>query len=403
MPYYSWQGVNIFGDIKSGKCFARSYGDLDKLLFSRNIAIIFNKELKIFKLFNKISQDDKISFFRQLAVLSSSGIRLPDALMILCDQTKNIALKQVVFMLESDVLAGLSLSQALQKHKDIFDDIVVQIVQVGQESGDFGVCLNQLSDYLEERQAFYKKLKSAAMLPLITLGFFFIVTVSIFVFIVPRFADVFLSIGKDLPPLTKTILKVSDFFQSYFFIFGILFFISFILFVNNSLLKKYIQIPAIKKIMDRVYINLPFVGEIYRRTFLVHFLRSISLLLKSGVRLVPAINISKKSIKNNIIKSQIYNLEQDVSAGSSLSESMVNYGDKLFPQDLIAIVKVGEESGMLDIMLERASFMYWQKISRSIFFFTTIFQPLLMIMLGLLVTLLIFAIYIPIFGLASVV
>ena len=161
--------------------------------------------------------------------------------------------------------------------------------------------------------------------------------------------------------------------------------------------------PVVKNFTDKLYINMPFVGEIYRQSFLVHFLRSVSLLLKSGVRLVPAINISKNAIKNSVIRLQVYNLELDVNAGSSLSESMVNYGDKLFPQDLIAIVKVGEESAMLDVMLERAACMYWQKISRSIFFFTTIFQPLLMIMLGLLITLLIFAIYIPIFGLANVV
>lgn len=398
MPYYAWQGVNIFGDIKSGKSFARTYDDLDKLLFSQNIAIISHKSAKVFKFFNKISQDDKINFFRQLAVLTSSGVRLPDALMILCDQTNNIELKQVIFQLESDVMAGLSLSEALQKHKNLFDPIVVQIVQVGQESGDFGICLNQLCDYLQERQAFYKKIKSAAMLPLITLGFFFIVAFSIFVFIVPRFADVFLSIGKELPPLTKMILGISDFLQSYYFIFGILASIFFVI-----ILKKCLKMPVIKIFIDKLYINMPFIGEIYRQSFLVQFLRSVSILLKSGVRLVPAINISKGSINNNIIKSQINNLEQDVFAGSSLSESMVNYGDKLFPQDLIAIVKVGEESAMLEVMLERAAFIYFEKISRSIFFFTTIFQPMLMIMLGLLVTLLIFAIYIPIFGLASVV
>ena len=160
MPYYAWQGVNIFGDIKDGKTFARTYDDLDKLLFSRNIAIISHKRAKVFKFFNKISQDDKINFFRQLAVLASSGVRLPDALMILCDQTKNIELKQIIFQLESDIMAGLSLSEALQKNKDIFDPIIIQIVQVGQESGDFGICLNQLCDYLQERQAFYKKIKS---------------------------------------------------------------------------------------------------------------------------------------------------------------------------------------------------------------------------------------------------
>lgn len=398
MPYYIWQGVNIFGDVKRGKNFARSYGDLDKILFARNIAMISCKQSRISSLFNRISTDDKINFFRQLSVLLDAGVRLPDALMILCDQMNNIKFKQIIFQIESDILQGLSFSKSLAKYPKTFDQMIVQIVKVGQESGNLAVSLLQLSDYLDERQAFYKKLKSASALPLITLGFFIVVTYSIFAFVVPKFADLFASMGKDLPPLTKTILKISLFLRSNIFILMFLFFV-FIIFI----IQKYLKIPAIKKTSDIVTINLPLFGEIFMQSFLVYFLRSISILLKGGVRLVPAIAISKDSIKNGFIKSQVHKLERDVFAGSSLSQSMIDYGGKLFPQDLIAIIKVGEETARLEIMLEKAAQMYQQKINRSILFFTTIFQPLLMIILGLLITLLIFAIYVPIFGLASVV
>ncbi|MFC1842258.1 type II secretion system F family protein [Candidatus Dependentiae bacterium] len=401
MPYYYWRGVNIFGDMKKGKAFARSVNDLDKTLFSRNIAIISCKNSKIRRFFNKISQDNIIHFFRQLAILLDAGVRLPDALMILCNQARNMRLKQVIFLLELDVLEGFSLSKALSKQAQLFDAMIIQIVQVGQESGNLGACLHQLSDYLQERRAFYKKIKSAAILPLITLAFFFMVTFAIFAFVVPKFADVFASIGKDLPPLTKTILRVSEFLRSNLFLFALVFTGSLLVLTKKYLV--YFKCTKIKRAIDKACINLPFLGEIYRNSFLVHFLRSISMLLKSGVRLVPAIYIAKSSIKNSVIKSQVCKLEQDVYAGSSLSQSMVDYGDILFPQDLVSVVKVGEETGQLHVMLDKAADMYWQKISRSILFFTTIFQPLLMIMLGLLITLLIFAIYVPIFGLASLV
>ncbi|MFC1841504.1 type II secretion system F family protein [Candidatus Dependentiae bacterium] len=398
MPYYRWKGVNILGDMRMGKSFARSVHDLDKTLFSRNIALIASDEKKVGAFFNKISPDDKISFFRQLAVLLDSGVRLPDALGILCDQVRNVKLKQIIFEIESDVCQGFSFGKSLAKHPNIFDTATVQIVAVGQESGDLSNCLKQLSEYLEEKQAFYKKLKSASLLPLITLAFFFVVMFSIFTFVVPKFADVFRSMGKELPPLTQTILKISEFLRSNNFVFFMIFFG-----VCIFLIRKYLATPSIKKLSDKISLNMPFIGSVYRQSFLVYFLRSVSMLLKGGTRLVPAIGISKNSIKNDLLKSHVCNLENDVYAGSSLSQSMTDYGGKLFPQDLVAIVKVGEETAKMHVMLDKAADIYQQKINRSILFFTTVFQPLLMIVLGLLITLLIFAIYVPVFSLASIV
>jgi len=398
MPYYSWRGVNVFGDTKKGKTFARSDTDLDKVLFGRNVALLSASNIKIRSFFYRISPEDKIHFLRQLAVLLDSGVRLPDALTILCDQVKNIQLKQVIFNVESDVLQGISFSEALAKQSNIFNEVVVQVVKVGQESGNLSKCLHQLSDHMEARRAFYKKIKSASILPLITLAFFFIVTFSLFAFVVPRFADVFSSLGKELPPLTKFILKISAFLRSNIFLFAVAF-----IFLFVFLIRKYVKVKALKRMSEKMCINAPMFGQMYRQSFLVNFLRSVSMLLKGGIRLVPAIEISKSSIKNDFIKHKVCKIKQDVCAGSTLSQSMTDYGGSIFPQDLVAIVKVGEETACLDTMLDKAADMYQGKVNRSIMFFTTIFQPLLMITLGLLITLLIFAIYVPIFSLSSVV
>jgi len=398
MPYYSWRGVNVFGDIKKGKAFARSNKDLDTVLFGRNIALLSSSNIKIRPFFNRISPEDKIHFFKQLAVLLDSGVRLPDALAILCDQVKNIQLKQVIFAVESDVLQGICLSEALAKQSHIFSKVEMQIVEVGQESGNVSKCLHQLSDHMVQKRAFYKKLKTASILPLITLAFFFLVTFALFAFVVPRFADVFSSLGKDLPPLTQFILKISAFLRSNMFLFAVGFIILF-----TFLIKKYVKIKALKKVSEQMCMNAPMFGQMYRQSFLVNFLRSVSMLLKGGMRLVPAIAIAKSSIKNNYIKNKVCKIEQDVCAGSTLSQSMTDYGGNIFPQDLVAIVKVGEETAHLDIMLDKAADIYQEKVNRSIMFFSTIFQPLLMIILGLLITLLIFAIYVPIFSLSAVV
>ena len=398
MPYYSWRGVNVFGDTKRGKVFARSHADLDSLLFGRNIALLSASHIKVRPFLNKIRPEDIIHFLKQLAILLDSGVRLPDALGILCDQVKNIQLKRVIFAVESDILQGVSFSDALATQSKIFSKVIVHVVKVGQESGSLSGCLHQLSEYMDQKNAFYKKLKSASILPLITLAFFSLVTFSLFAFVVPKFADVFSSLGKDLPPLTKFILKVSTFLRSNMFIFVIGFIALFIF-----LVKKYVKIEAYKRISQKLCINAPLFGQLYRQSFLVNFLRSISMLLKGGIRLVPAIEISKKSIKNDLITYRVSKISEDVYTGSTLSQSMTDYGDNIFPQDLVAIVKVGEETACLDTMLDKAADMYQDKVNSSIMFFTTIFQPLLMIVLGLLITLLIFAIYVPIFSLSSVV
>jgi len=398
MPYYRWKGINLFGDAKRGKSFARSEDDLDSLLFDRNIAMLSCKNCKIWSFLGSISNEDKINFFRQLSVLLESGVRLPDALRILGEQSENILFGQIVFALESDIQEGVSFGDALGKHPQIFDDLMVKMANVGQESGNLGSSLKQLTSYLEIKQDFRKKLRSASALPMITLAFFVFITMSIFVFVVPKFADIFRTMNKELPTITRVILKISEFLRSYQLFIGLGILVAFIF-----LARKYIKKPVLQPVVEMILVRFPLTGSLIKQTSLVYFLRSVSMLLQSGMRLLPAIEITKKSFESSLLKNHLEMLQQDVYAGSSLSQSMTDYPGLLFSQDLVAMVKVGEETGSLGLMLQKAADMYQDKVDRSILFFTTIFQPLLMICLGLLIALLIFAIYIPVFSMADVV
>jgi len=398
MPYYKWRGVNLFGDIKKGRMFAKSSDDLDDTLFNQSIALIASSKVPVSFLLHRISSNDKINFFRQLSVLIDSGVRLPESLRILMDQAGNMKFRQIIFSIESDIQEGNCLGDALQKYPEIFDDLMIKMVCMGQESGKLGSALHMLSDYLEERQSFYKKLKSAALLPLITLAFFSFIAFSIFIFIIPKFEDVFRSMNKELPVLTKYIFKASKFLGSNMFVFALILLILF-----GLIIRKYFKSDLGKKVAEKLYLNFPFVGKLVCKNFLVYFLNSMSVLLENGVRLVSAMNVTKKSFKTSFLCDQIAFLEKEITDGSSLSESMVDAPGQLFSQDLVAIVRVGEETGRLSLMLKKAADMYQQKLNRSILFFTTIFQPLLMIFLGLLIALLIFAIYIPVFSLSGAV
>jgi len=397
MPYFKWQGVNLFGDFKHGKEFARSQGDLDRSLFDRNISMLSCAPARVWSFFPLISLSEKINFLRQLSILLDAGVRLHDALKILCDQVKNIKLKKIIFQLEVDVQEGVSLANSIEKYPKIFDELIIKMIQVGQESGNLSYALGQLCDYLETTQQFRKKLKSAAILPLVTLGFFIVIAAAIFWFIVPKFVEMFKSFKQELPPLTKAVLKISTVFRS-----NLIILILFLFLLVFLILRRYFKCYRGKMVAHKICLSIPWFGDLIIDSSLVYFLQSVVLLIESGMRLLPALELSKKSIKNIPIKEHIEILEREVEAGSSLSQAMIDFSVNYFSQDLIAIVKVGEETGRLNVMLKKAAKIYQDKVDRSIIFFTTIFQPLLMIIVGLLITLLIFAIYVPIFNLSNV-
>jgi len=396
MPYYRWKGVNLLGDFKAGKSFAKDKEYLDTFLFNNNISLLECSRSHIWSVFRHVSVQNKIQLFRQLSVLLDAGVRLPEALQIAGNQAENLFWGQILHNVESDIQEGLSLGHALGKYPNIFNELIVKMVIVGQETGTLSVALHQLADYLERKNMFYKKVRSAAMLPLITLGFFVCISMTIFILVVPKFADMFKTFNKELPAITKVILKVSLFLRSNWFVMAIILFVLFILVIRS-----YIKTVSGKAITEKVLLSVPFVGSTMRYRFFVYFFGSISILLKSGMRLVPAIGVSKKSLQRSVFANYIEKLETDVLSGSSLSDSLADHAGSLFTQDIIAMVRVGEETGKLSLMLKKAADMYQEKVNRSLLFFTTIFQPLLMILLGLLITLLIFAIYVPVFNLSS--
>jgi len=203
---------------------------------------------------------------------------------------------------------------------------------------------------------------------------------------------------KELPYVTKLVINMSTLLRSS----AILIFVA-ALVLLVVVLRQCAKSARGKMVIDKIILHLPWLGDLVKNSSLVYFLHSVSLLIGSGVQLLKAMNVSNKSIKNSVLRFHVAQLEKEVAAGNSLSQSIKRMPGSLLEQDLVAMVKVGEESGNLGLMLKKAAIIYQGKVDRSIAFFTTIFQPLLMIILGLLITLLIFAIYLPIFSLSDIV
>jgi type IV pilus assembly protein PilC len=398
MAYFKWYGVDMAGHDREGKMFARSEQELDELLLRQEVALISCGPVRQSFLKHSVKLEDKIHFFRQLAALLDAGVMLPDALDILCELLTDIQLRSVIHSVSADVHGGIPLSDALTEHTQIFDDLMIRMIRVGQETGKLGAALEHLAAYLDTMNGFAKRLRTAAMLPLITFSFFVLITSIIFLVIVPRFTQIFRSMNKDVPTLTKLVVNVSDALRSgYAILIG-----SLCILVVLGIVR-YMKSVRGKPIFDAIILRIPWIGSLTKKSAMTCFLHSVSMLLGNGVLLVKALRIAGSEVKNGVVRQQIAELEQAVTAGVALSRAMSTISNTVFEADVIAIARVGEESGNLGLMLKKAAVIYEGKVNRSITFFTTIFQPLLMIVLGLLITLLIFAVYVPVFNLASVV
>ena len=288
------------------------------------------------------------------------------------------------------------MSTVLAQFPDVFDLLVVETVRVGERSGCLIESLDNLCAYLEARREFNAKLRSAALTPALTFLFFIAVTLVIFTVVVPRFADVFKSVGQELPAITKAMLAISDFLRSWKVLvaLGLVGGLGFVL-------RYCVRLPAVRLATDTVLLKVPLIGQLVKNSSLTYFLRSAAMLVTSGMHVVPALAIAKKSVSNEVLSRQFEEIYHDVQSGYSLSQAMVNREQDFFDAELIALISVGQESGKLGLLLSKAAAVYQEKVNNQLTFIVVMVQPLLMIILGLLITSLIFAVYMPILSLSQ--
>jgi len=398
MPYFSWVGVNLKGQCKKGTLFAQSAQELDALLFKQDIALLRSTQRSSRHFTTSVDTAIKIAFFKQVSVLLSAGVLLPQALTIVNAQMNHRYFQEIIHLLARDVHHGLSLSQALEKYPHLFNSLMIQMVYVGQESGSLAASLALLSDYLQVQQEFKQQLRSAALMPLITLCFFVGIALIIFMVVIPRFAALFASVNHELPYLTQLLIAFSGFVAGA----GMLYVLIACCALGSGI-KWYSRTAQGRRRVDEWYMHIPYVRTIIKNSNVVYFLRSMAMLLEAGLPLVTAVHMSRYALTNKALAHESSYLEQEIEAGSSLSEALALHPRHLFGPEIVAMVHIGQESGNLSGMLVHAATEYHHKVRQSLAKVTTLFQPVLMIVLGLLITILIFAIYLPIFNLAQVV
>ncbi|MFT6371618.1 MAG: type IV pilus assembly protein PilC [Gammaproteobacteria bacterium] len=345
---------------------------------------------------DKIKPSDIAIFARQIATMMHAGVPLVQSFEIIGEGSDNKSVRKMIFGIKSEVEGGVPFAEALAKQPLYFDPLFVNLVSAGEQSGALETMLDKLATYKEKTEALKSKVKKALFYPLAVLIVAFVVTVILLVFVVPQFEDLFESFGADLPVLTQFVIHLSEFMQTWWWVImgGIIGSVYTILHIKKTS-------PKLQKAFDHISLKAPVIGEIMTKSAIARFARTLETMSAAGVPLVEAMNSVAGATGNIIYYNASMKIRDDVSQGTQLQTSMRNTG--LFPNMAIQMISIGEEAGSLDRMLGKVADFYENEVDDAVDALTSLLEPIIMAVLGVLVGGLIIAMYLPIFKLGSVV
>lgn len=343
---------------------------------------------------SRIKEDDLIIFCRQLAVALSSGVSLLKSLDIILRQIDSKKLCNIVSNTARDVESGFSFRDALAKYPKAFSSLWINMVETGEASGNLPIVLDRLAHYLETRAAFKRKIVSAMIYPFILMLVACGAIAFFLLFIVPKFTDIFKSFETKMPVPTQILILVSTLLRKNSFI---LFLVigGIILSIN-----KYIKTRTGKKLFDNLILKMPLFSEFFRLSEIEKFCSSMSTLLESGVPILYALEISESSSNNTVVQGIIRNVRDRVREGRPLMEPMEESG--FFPPMVTQMVNMGEEIGELDKMFKKVSALYSEILETQVIRFTAMFEPLMIVFMGLIIGSMVISMFLPIFQIAGI-
>lgn len=346
-------------------------------------------------LFNTVSYVEKLAFTKHLAVMVKSGISLAEAVHILMLQSEGSPLGKMLKAVYADINNGQALAVALAKFPKVFDDLYVSMIAVGEESGNLEENLNFLAEYMSKQDALRKKIQSALLYPSIVLIAAGLLSMGLGLFVLPQFVGFFDSFNVELPLSTSILLTVANFMKSY----GVIFFISvisacvaFVFLLRSSIVKPY---------WHRVQLYIPIFGKIIRYSQLTNFSRNFGVLLSSGITATRALDTTANAATNLLYREKIKRMNSYLKQGKTLAEAIQNEMKQEFPVLVSRMIAVGEESGNLEDTLLYLSEFYENEIDVLTKRLTTVLEPILLLVIGLIVGFVALAIITPIYELTG--
>jgi len=394
---FTWEGTDKQGKKVKGIMEAASVAFVNATLRRQGInpakVAKQRKSAAMFK--QKIVPKDVAIFTRQLATMLNSGIAMAQAFDIVGKGHENPSMAALIMAVKQDVESGTALTQALSKHPLYFDALYCNLVQAGEQAGILDSILDKLATYKEKIEGIKGKIKAALFYPAAVLVVAFIITAVLLVFVIPQFEDLFKGFGADLPALTKMVISLSRTFTEWWWaIIGSI--VGSVSFLSYS----YKRSEKMQHTMDRTLLKAPVIGVIVKKATIARFARTLATMFAAGVPLVEALDSVAGAAGNRVYYEGTLAIKNDVSTGMQLQASMNATG--LFPNMVIQMVAIGEESGELDKMLGKVADFYEAEVDDAVAALSSLLEPIIMAFLGIVIGGLVIAMYLPIFKLAAV-
>ena len=392
---FAWEGKDKTGKTVRGEMRAGGETIVNVTLRRQGIMVVKVKK-KAYRSGKKITDKDLSLFTRQLATMMKAGVPLLQSFDIVGKGHANPSMSKLIMDLRADIETGTSLNNAFRKYPLYFDPLFCNLVGAGEQAGILEDLLHRLAVYKEKTLALKAKIKSALTYPIAILAIAFIVTAVIMIWVVPAFKDVFSSFGADLPTPTLVVMAMSDFVVKWWYIiFGSLFGAIYFFF------QSWRRSLKMQQAMDRLLLRLPVFGEVIRKATIARWTRTLATMFAAGVPLVEALDSVGGAAGNAVYLDATRKIQTEVSTGTSLTVAMQNAN--VFPNMVTQMVAIGEESGALDSMLGKVADFYEEEVDEAVSALSSLMEPMIMVILGVLIGGLVVAMYLPIFKLGAVV
>ena len=395
---FKWEGKDRKGTKVSGEMQSTNPALVKAQLRKQGVLVTkVNKKSMLFSSRGKKIKPLDVAFFtRQLATMMKSGVPIIQAFDIIAEGTANPNFQKLILEIKTDVAAGNTLADSLRQHPKYFDDLFCNLVESGEQSGRLESLLDRIATYKEKTEALKAKIKKAMTYPIAVIVVAIVVTAILLLKVVPQFKEVFANFGAELPAFTLMVINLSEWLQSWWFIILIGF-----IAIGYAYSQAHLRSKKFRDAQDRLLLKAPIVGDIIYKAAVARYARTLSTTFAAGVPLVDALDSVAGAAGNVVFYNAVMQIKEDVSAGSQLNFSMRTTG--VFPSLAIQMAGIGEESGNLDGMLDKVADYYEAEVDNAVDNLTTLMEPMIMVVLGILVGGLIIAMYLPIFQLGAVV
>lgn len=400
MATFVWKGKTIAGALQSGEATFDTQDEVVSYLRKKKIAITSIKEkpkdVKLnFGIRKRVSTKDLAVFTRQFATMINAGLPLVQCLDILSKQTEKPGFRGIIAETMHDVETGSTLAEALGKHKRVFDDLYVNMVEAGEAGGILDDILLRLATYIEKAEGLKRKVKSAMMYPLVVMVVALGATTFMLLFIIPTFAKMFSDFGGKLPLPTQIVLTMSVILRHYWWALG------------GGLaglivgFRQFYRTESGKMVVDRLQLRVPILGQVLLKASIARFTRTLGTLIKSGVPILTGLEITARTAGNTVISKSVLQTRASIREGETLAAPLRD--SQVFPAMVVQMIAVGEETGALDEMLRKIADFYDDEVDTAVETLTSVIEPVMIVAMGLIVGGMVVAMYLPMFKLVTLV